>query len=146
MAVILDDLRAGRYGEALLAEYLDATPHVRAWPRELAQAVAAWMNTVNVTATKRREMLAWSAWRHRLRLLVPGDAVWEADLPHLVWRVVSVDIERGLMTVARREGRDGSGPRREIAVCGPEKGAAWAFEAEAMPLFRQQAERKGVRV
>jgi len=135
-AVIVDDLRAGRYGEALLADYLEATPHVRAWPRELAAAVAAWLNTLNVTAAERRKMIAWSAWRRRLRLLTAGDAVWETDLPHIVWRVVSVDVERGLMTVARREGRDGSGPRRESAICGPEKGAAWAFEIETMPLLR----------
>jgi hypothetical protein len=137
-ACILDELRGGAYRPEDLAGYLDATPHVRAWPRQLAEAVGAWLNMLHVAAARREKLVAWSAWRRRLALLAVGDPLWLAESPEIAWHVVAVDAEAGTLLVARR---DSSGQRYERPVRTPAEGAAWTFEAEALPLLCQ-GERK----
>jgi len=132
-ATVYDDLYQGRYAAADLAGYLDRTPHVRAWPRELAAAVGAWLNFRNTSAAKARDLAAWLAWRQRLRLVTPGDALWRTDEAHIGWHALGVDAEGGCLVAVRRES---SGQRYEQPIRTPAEGAAWTFAAETMPLFK----------
>lgn len=134
-ACITDDLR-GAYRPDDLAAYLDATPHVRAWPRDLAAAVAVYLNHRNATAAAQKRLAAWSAWRRRVALLAPGEALWQKDLERLVWRVTAIDAEGGVVKAVRR---DSGGRRYETEIRTPEEGAAWVTEAETMPLLHAAA-------
>lgn len=133
-AHILADLRGGAYTAADLEAYLAGVPAIRDWPRDLAGSVGAWLNTRNVAEAKGREMAAWSAWRKRLALLGPGEALWEARVPSAIWRAREVDAEAGWAEIVLRV--PGRCPDFRT-LAGPGAGLGWIFEVEAAPLLAQ---------
>ncbi len=156
-AVILDDLRSDRYTAPGLAKYLEATPHVDVYPRQLAQAVANYLEHLNLSRTEAKRQTAWAAIRRRLRNVSVGDVAWPTEDPGArPWAIIDVDVEAGRVHLKRRtpakavygEGGVADGPLAivyaaraehdivdECTLTGPVDLAGWAFESETMPLF-----------
>jgi len=101
---IAGDLNQGRYTTVDLGRYLDLHYPIACYPRQLAEEVATWLNTINIRLGEQQQMAVWAAWRRRLADVRVGDEAsanepLPADTP--AWQVAEVDAEAGHVVLAR---------------------------------------------